>query len=60
MLNALATATTSGLDMTIIDEVVEVTKTVISLFTIFPLNIFLGASILGIGITIFSQLRHSA
>ena len=59
MVNALAT-TTSGLDMTVIDEVVEVTKTVISLFTIFPLNIFLGASILGIGITIFSSLRNSA
>ncbi len=59
MVNALVT-TTSGLDMTVIDEVVEVTKTVISLFTIFPLNIFLGASILGIGITIFSALRHSA
>ena len=59
MLGFLATGTT-GLDMTVIDEVVEVTKTVISLFTIFPLNIFLGASILGIGITIFSALRHSA
>ena len=65
MFNALATTstvltTTSGINMTIVDEVVEVVKTVIDLFSIFPLNVFLAASVIGVGITVFSSLRNSA
>ena len=54
------TTTVSGINMSIVDEVVEVVKTVIDLFTIFPLNVFLAASVIGVGITIFSLLRNSA
>ena len=54
------TTTASGINMSIVDEVVEVVKTVIDLFTIFPLNVFLAASVIGVGITIFQSLRNSA
>ncbi len=54
------TTTVSGINMPIVDEVIEVVKTVIDLFTIFPLNVFLAASVIGVGITIFSSLRNSA
>lgn len=65
MLNALATTSTvltassSGIDFGVVDDLVNVVKTVIDLFTIFPLNIFLTASFVLLAAGIFSKLRHS-
>lgn len=65
MLNALATiptvltTTSSGIDFAVVDDLVNIVKTVIDLFTIFPLNIFLTASFVLLAAGIFSKLRHS-
>lgn len=65
MFNALATTSTvltttsSGIDFAVVDDLVSVVKTVIDLFTIFPLNIFLTASFVLLAAGIFSRLRHS-
>ena len=65
MLNALATNAMvltdagNGLDVTLVDSLLEVTRTILGMFTVFPLNFFLIASIVTIGIGIFSQLKNS-
>lgn len=50
---------TSGIDVTIVDSILEVTRTILGMFTIFPLNVFLTAGIVGIGIGVFKKLKHS-
>ena len=68
MFNALVTRgvmvltdvpSSSGIDFGVVDDLVNVVKTVIDLFTIFPLNIFLTGSMLLLAAGIFSKLRHS-
>ena len=66
MLNALATVNTmvltetaSGLDITLVDSLLEVTRTILGMFGTYPLNLFLVASIVTIGIGIFTQLKNS-
>ncbi len=65
MLNALATNAMvltdagNGLDVTLVDSLLEVTRTILGMFTVFPLNFFLIASIVTIGIGVFSQLKNS-
>ena len=60
MNTALLTETaTSGIDVTIVDSILEVTRTILGMFTIFPLNVFLTAGIVGIGIGVFRKLKHS-
>lgn len=49
----------SGIDVTIVDSILEVTRTILGMFTIFPLNVFLTAGIVGIGIGVFKKLKHS-
>ena len=54
-----ALTSTGAIDMTVLDSIIEVTKTVIGMFSVFPLNVFLTAGIASSGIGFFSQLKHS-
>lgn len=58
MLGFLAGGTT--LDTSIVTEVITVAKTVMGLFTEFPINIFLYAGIAGIGFKIFKKGKGAA
>lgn len=60
-MNALTvlTSTSNGIDVTIVDSILEVTRTILGMFTVFPLNVFLTAGIVTIGIGVFTQLKHS-
>lgn len=53
------TETATAIDMTILDSIIEVTKTVIGMFTVFPLNVYLTAGIGTIGIGFFTALKHA-
>lgn len=52
-------AVVNGIDVTIVDSILEVTRTILGMFTIFPLNVFLTAGIVGIGIGVFKKLKRS-
>lgn len=58
MFNALLTSA-AGIDLTIADAIVQLTTKVLSLFEVFPLNIFLGASLVGVGVGVFRKLKHA-
>lgn len=50
-------ATTTVVDTGLVDSIIGVTKSALGLFSEFPLNVFLIASIIGIGIGVFKKLR---
>lgn len=55
-----ATLLTQGsIDVTIVDSILEVTKTILGMFSVFPLNVFLTAGIVTIGVGLFTQLKHA-
>ena len=55
-----ATLLTQGsIDVTIVDSILEVTKTILGMFSVFPLNVFLTAGIVSIGVGLFTQLKHA-
>lgn len=53
------TTTTNGIDTSVAQSIVELTKIVLGLFNEFPLNIFLGAALVGIGVGVYRSLKHS-
>ena len=55
----LLTDTATGIDVTIVDSILEVTRTILGMFNVFPLNVFLTASLVGIGIGVFKKLKRS-
>lgn len=56
---AFETSTTPGvIDTGLVSSVIDVTKSALGLFSTFPLNVFLIASIIGIGIGVFKKLKH--
>lgn len=56
----LLTDTTTGIDMTVVDAIVEVFRTIINMFTIFPLNVFLTGGVIGLVIGIFKKLKKAS
>lgn len=56
---SLLTAGTTGIDTSVADAIVELTTKVLGLFQIFPLNIFLGAALVGIGVGVYRKLKHA-
>lgn len=54
----LLTADT-GTTLEVADMIVSLTTTVLGLFNVYPLNIFLGASLVGIGVGVFRALKRS-
>ena len=55
----LLTETTGGIDLSVADAIVSLTTKVLSLFNVFPLNIFLGASLVGVGVGVYRALKRS-
>lgn len=55
---ALAAGST-GIDTSVADAILDLTTKALGMFSVFPLNIFLGASLLGIGIGVYRKLKHS-
>lgn len=55
----LTEGASTGIDVTIVDSILEVTRTILGMFNIFPLNVFLTAGIVGIGIGVFKKLKRS-
>ena len=53
---ALLTDAVSGIDVSVVDSILEVTRTILGMFTIFPLNVFLTAAIVFIGVKVFRKL----
>lgn len=49
----------NGIDVTIVDSILEVTRTILGMFTVFPLNVYLTAGIVTIGVGIFTALKHA-
>lgn len=52
-------ALTSGIDLTVADSIVQLTTKVLGLFEVFPLNVFLGASLVGVGVGVYRALKRS-
>lgn len=55
----LTDAASNGIDVTIVDSILEVTRTILGMFSVFPLNVFLTAAVVGIGIGVFRKLKRS-
>ncbi|MBQ7304238.1 MAG: hypothetical protein IJW75_04910 [Alphaproteobacteria bacterium] len=55
----LLTETTAGIDLSVADAIVTLTTKVLSLFEVVPLNIFLGASLVGVGVGVYRALKRS-
>lgn len=51
--------TTAGIDFDIVDALIECVKSVIGLFTIYPLNIYMTGGIVLLCAGIFGALKHS-
>ena len=49
----------SVIDTALFNELVELMKSLLNVFTIFPLNVFLIAGFIGIGFGIFRQAKKS-
>lgn len=49
---------TGVIDTGLVSAVIDVTKSALGLFSVFPLNVFLIASIIGIGIGVFKKMKH--
>lgn len=48
-----------GIDLQIADAIVSLTTKVLGLFEVFPLNVFLGASLVGVGVGVYRALKRS-
>lgn len=53
------TSTTSGIDTAIIDTILSVMESILDCFKIFPLNVCMGAFVIGIVIGVFRKLKRS-
>lgn len=49
----------TGINLDVADAIVDLVTKVLELFTVFPLNIFLGASLVGIGVGVYRALKRS-
>ena len=57
----LAAGETAGtLDISLVGTVINLCKECMSLFSIFPLNIFLISGLVGVGFMIFGQAKNAA
>ncbi len=50
----------AAIDTSIVTELVTLVTTIAGLFTIFPINVFLVGSLVGLGFTIFKKAKKSA
>ena len=55
----LLTESTTGINLDVADAIVSLTTKVLSLFEVFPLNVYLGASLVGVGVGVYRALKCS-
>lgn len=55
----LLTAGTTTIDTSVADAIVELVTTILGLFSVYPLNIFLGATLVGVGIGVYRGLKRA-
>ena len=55
----LLSSSNTGINMDVADAIVELTTKVLGLFQVFPLNVFLGATLVGIGVGVYRSLKRS-
>lgn len=60
MLTLMVTAADAVIDTALVTELVNLVKSVCGLFTIFPLNVFLIASLVFVGFRIFRSAKGAA
>lgn len=46
------------IDTGAVNSIIDVAKSALGLFSVFPLNVFLVAAFIGIGIGVFKKLKH--
>ena len=56
---SMLTTTTATIDTSVADSIVELVTKVLELFQVYPLNIFLGATLIGVGIGVYRGLKRS-
>lgn len=58
LISMSAGTTPATIDTGLVSSVIGVTREALGLFSTFPLNVFLVASVIGIGIGVFKKLKH--
>lgn len=56
----VADATAGTLDISLVGTLIDLCKSVMGLFNIFPLNLFLVAGLVGVGFKIFTSAKSAA
>lgn len=60
MLTSMVAAAEAVIDVSLVTELINLVKSVCGLFTIFPLNLFLIASLVFVGFKIFRSAKGAA
>lgn len=60
MLTPMVAAAETVIDVSLVNELISLVKSVCGLFTIFPLNVFLIASLVFVGFRIFRSAKGAA
>lgn len=60
MLTSMVAAAEAVIDVSLVTELIDLVKSVCGLFTIFPLNVFLIASLVFVGFKIFRSAKGAA
>lgn len=60
MLTHMVAAAEAVIDVSLVNELINLVKSVCGLFTIFPLNVFLIASLVFVGFRIFRSAKGAA
>ena len=60
MLTPMVAAAEAVIDVSLVTELINLVKSVCGLFTIFPLNVFLSASLVFVGFRIFRSAKGAA
>lgn len=60
MLTSMVAAAEAVIDVSLVTELINLVKSVCGLFTIFPLNVFLIASLVFVGFKIFRSAKGAA
>lgn len=56
---SLLTAQTNTIDTAVVDSILDITTNILEMFSVFPLNIFLTAGLIGVGVGVFRKLKRS-
>jgi len=55
----LLTSQTNTIDTAVVDSILDITSKILEMFTVFPLNVFLTAGLIGVGVGVFRKLKRS-